>query len=393
MRPPTRSSACDVVARSSSLRRASVLGRTPSWGRVLGRVAPPDRGAPREQAFPRARASLLGWARVTCLLAALCTSPALTGCGCEDGPSPPERTEPTEPPAPPRLTSAPRVLDLAEGTPEESVRLDEARPVAGAPVFAPPAQGRRCPADMVDVAGQFCIDRYEVSLVDAAQGRRLSPHYPPVRGRIQQLYESWQQRQARATTELGRLLAIPAPPRFQLEEPFVPRAVSERGAIPNGYLSRDTAERACQSAGKRLCRRDEWVRACRGDQDMKFPYGPSYRAGVCNVHRDAHPAALLHGSASINHLDPRLPLVQAHDGPLLRPAGATPGCASRWGEDAIFDMVGNLDEWIDDESGVFLGGFYSRANREGCDASISSHAPSYLDYSLGTRCCRDPGLP
>ncbi len=356
MRPSTRLPACVVVARSSLLRRAFVLG----------------------------------WVRFTCLIAVLGTAPALSGCGCEDRPAPPEPTEP----APPRLASAPKVLDLAEGPPEESVRVDDASPVPEAPIFAPPVGGGRgCPPDMVDVAGQLCIDRYEVSLVDAAQGRRLSPHYPPVRARIRQLYENWRQRQTRAPTELGRLLGIPEPPRFQLEEAFVPRAVSERGAIPNGYLSRDTAERACQSAGKRLCRRDEWIRACRGDQDMKFPYGPAYRAGVCNVHRDSHPAALLHGSASINHLDPRLPLVQAHDGPLLRPTGATPGCASRWGEDAIFDMVGNLDEWIDDESGVFLGGFYSRANREGCEASISSHAPSYLDYSLGTRCCRDPGLP
>jgi hypothetical protein len=35
-----------------------------------------------------------------------------------------------------------------------------------------------------------------------------------------------------------------------------------------------------------------------------------------------------------------------------------------------------------------LGGFYARATREGCDASVSSHAKSYFDYSLGTRCCR-----
>jgi hypothetical protein len=56
----------------------------------------------------------------------------------------------------------------------------------------------------------------------------------------------------------------------------------------------------------------------------------------------------------------------------------------------IFDMVGNLDEWIADETGVFVGGFYSRATDKGCDARISNHSPNYYDYSVGTRCCRDP---
>jgi len=42
------------------------------------------------------------------------------------------------------------------------------------------------------------------------------------------------------------------------------------------------------------------------------------------------------------------------------------------------------------EDGMFLGGFYARSTTKGCDAQISSHAPSYFDYSTGTRCCADP---
>jgi hypothetical protein len=51
--------------------------------------------------------------------------------------------------------------------------------------------------------------------------------------------------------------------------------------------------------------------------------------------------------------------------------------------------VGNLEERVEDETGVFLGGFYARGTQEGCEAKIASHSPFYLDYSLGTRCCRD----
>jgi hypothetical protein len=51
-------------------------------------------------------------------------------------------------------------------------------------------------------------------------------------------------------------------------------------------------------------------------------------------------------------------------------------------------MVGNLDEWVDDPRGAFLGGFYARATSNGCDARVSEHPPEYFDYSLGVRCCR-----
>ena len=51
-------------------------------------------------------------------------------------------------------------------------------------------------------------------------------------------------------------------------------------------------------------------------------------------------------------------------------------------------MVGNLDEWIDDPDGTFVGGFYSRGTREGCDSIIEVHDYTYYDYSLGVRCCK-----
>ena len=55
--------------------------------------------------------------------------------------------------------------------------------------------------------------------------------------------------------------------------------------------------------------------------------------------RASHPAVLLYGDASKNHLDPRLNLTEDAAGSLLRKTGATASCASVWGEDAIYDMV------------------------------------------------------
>lgn len=247
----------------------------------------------------------------------------------------------------------------------------------------------RCPADMVSILDSYCVDRFEVQLLDAAQGRLLSPHYPPSKRYTSSLFEQWQKQAGNSRGPLGSLLSIPPPPAFQLDEEFEPRAQSRANVLPSGYLTRGLAEVACKNAGKRLCAREEWVKACRGERDQNFPYGNEYVALACNVHRLNHPARLLHGSASKNHLDPRLNLTQDEQGSLLRPTGTTERCVSTWGDDMIYDMVGNLDEWIVDVDGTFLGGFYSRATTQGCQASIDSHSPGYLDYSLGTRCCRD----
>ena len=248
------------------------------------------------------------------------------------------------------------------------------------PGFVPEKSGR-CPPEMVDVRGRFCIDRYEASLVDSKGGRRLSPYYHPTRAQTAASLHEWSSR-AR-----GDKLAVPPPPDFQLVEEFEPRAEAREGVTPSGYLSGNIAELACRNAGKRLCTLEEWVFACRGENGHKFPYGDHYQEGTCNVFREAHPAQILHGDMSTGHLDPRLNLVEGAAGPLLRKTGATSSCRSTWGGDAIYDMVGNLDEWVTALQGAFLGGFYSRSTREGCDAKVSSHPRAYFDYSLGTRCC------
>ncbi len=56
--------------------------------------------------------------------------------------------------------------------------------------------------------------------------------------------------------------------RLQGQSPFeVPEsgfAITTRGVMPQGYISGEVAELACEEAGKRLCTSDEWLRACQG---------------------------------------------------------------------------------------------------------------------------------
>jgi hypothetical protein len=251
------------------------------------------------------------------------------------------------------------------------------------------APASRCSAEMVRVRA-FCIDRWEVRTVDVSTGEPLSPYYPPSPKLSASVRDAWLCEQGTVGGPAARAFPLPALSTFQREHSYEPRAVSEGQVVPQAYLSYHLAKKACENAHKRLCTKDEWVTACRGQKDTQFPYGTDFRAGRCNVHRATHPGYVLHASSSLGLLDPRLNLVEEGDDPLLRltgAAGSTGACASEWPDGKIFDMVGNLDEWVEDE--MFLGGFYARATTKGCDAQVSSHALSYFDYSTGTRCCAD----
>lgn len=292
-----------------------------------------------------------------------------------------------DPPIPEEFSRAPSILFLPDGG--DVAMGSEFIAIPGRGEEASPAvAGHRCPPEMVDVNGAFCIDRYEAQLIDKFGGEVLSPYYPPDPKRARRLFAQWEKYRAQSDSPIGRDLQLPELPDWQLAEEVEPMAAASARVVPSGYLDANTAERACDRAGKRLCTATEWVTACRGQQNRQFPYGSQYIKGACNVFREAHPAAILHGNASEGHLDPRLNLIEADGGPLLRKTGTTARCRSEWGNDAIYDMVGNLDEWVDDAHGAFHGGFFSRATRLGCDARISTHPRQYSDYSLGVRCCK-----
>jgi sulfatase modifying factor 1 len=205
---------------------------------------------------------------------------------------------------------------------------------------------------MAIVQGRFCIDRWEASLVEVGPQGDLpfSPY----------------------TTPQGRAV----------------RAVSREGVVPQGYVSRDQAALACAASSKRLCREDEWVTACRGDERHAFPYGDARQKGACNdsgtsplrvFYRDS-PDAYYEGPMN----DPRLnqqPNTVAKTGTFVK-------CSNALG---VFDMVGNLHEWVTSPRPTFRGGYYldTHLNGDGCAYRTTAHAAEYHDYSTGFRCCAD----
>jgi formylglycine-generating enzyme len=146
------------------------------------------------------------------------------------------------------------------------------------------------------------------------------------------------------------------------------------GEVPQGYVSADVAAASCALAGKRLCTSEEWLAVCRGDDQRVYPYGDTYDPAACNDTRAQHPVIEVFGPGANS----------------LAASGDFPDCVT---PDGVFDLHGNLHEWVDDPEGTFRGGFYVDAviNGPGCTYATTAHVASYHDYSTGFRCCADPG--
>jgi len=210
-----------------------------------------------------------------------------------------------------------------------------------------------CPEDMARIDA-YCIDRYEAGLVEVgADGSEKA--FPP----------------------------------YDLVKGHKVKAVARGGIVPQAYISRNEADAACREARKRLCTEAEWVRACEGKQGATYPYGNERKTGVCN---DNGKPALSRYYATMKPAgnewdamnDPRLD--QMPD--TVAKAGAHPQCKS---SDGVYDLMGNLHEWVADPGGTFLGGYFldTKLNGDGCHYKTVRHDAAYHDYSTGFRCCAD----
>jgi hypothetical protein len=214
---------------------------------------------------------------------------------------------------------------------------------------------------MVSIGGAYCIDAYEASLVEThADGTESAwPYYQTVPAGV------------------------------------VVRAVSSPGVFPQGYISGIQARAACQRSGKRLCKPAEWKNACMGPKKTSFPYGNVRVVGRCNDNGrspmrffnrglDARPEHRWMWGHAGNMNDPRLNQLAG----TLTHTGERAGCTNGFG---VFDMVGNLHEWVDDPDGTFQGGYYldTHLNGDGCNYRTTAHPFSHADYSTGFRCCAD----
>ncbi len=218
-----------------------------------------------------------------------------------------------------------------------------------------------CPPDMASVDDKFCVDTFEASLVEVMPDGRELP---------------WPYFQAPDALGAGHTV----------------RAVSEKGVYPQGYISEKQAVDACGRSGKRLCRAAEWKTACRGPEAKKFGYANERTPGTCNDNGKSpvpsfFPVAFVEGKAFTWEKMNDVRLNQMAGG--LAETGSHEECTNGYG---VYDMVGNLHEWVLDPAGSFQGGYYLDVtqNGDGCGYRTEAHEAWYHDYSTGFRCCSDP---
>ncbi len=237
-----------------------------------------------------------------------------------------------------------------------------------------------CPSEMAHI-GRYCVDRYEGHLVT---------------------------KNPDGTTAIW--------PHFTRPENATFLAESSQGVFPQAYISRVEAKEACNNAGKRLCSRAEWMRACKGSRGFRYPYGNEGKRAACNTGKPhllytffgPKPGAWTYEKFN----DPKL----NQEPGFLAKSGEYEKCHS---DEDVYDIVGNLHEWIQDDvgtdieqvlekdgverkeqpwragNGMFMGGFFSTTveHGPGCTYTTIAHEPTYHDYSTGFRCCKTAVLP
>jgi hypothetical protein len=217
-----------------------------------------------------------------------------------------------------------------------------------------------CPDGMADIGGRFCVDKYEDTLLEVLPNGEERP---------------WSS--------------------FSTVSGHTVRAVSLAHAFPQGYVSGNEAAQACARSGKRLCSPKEWKVACEGPKKTTYGYGNERVTGRCNDNGKSAMNAV-YGSSGVGgksywSMD-RMnnPALNQVDGTLSK-TGDHDGCTNGFG---VYDMVGNLHEWVADPNGTFQGGYYldTHLNGDGCEYRTMAHEAWYHDYSTGFRCCADEEL-
>ncbi len=161
---------------------------------------------------------------------------------------------------------------------------------------------------------------------------------------------------------------------------------NQAGSRPRAHVTWPQAASLCAEVGKRLCTEDEWERACRGPENLRYSYGDVRDPTRCNT-----------------------PIDGTGPGPGGAPvavSGAHPGCHTSEG---VFDLNGNLSEWTSDGYAgppepfnrsatptketwrVVRGGTMWNETFYGQDClSRHGHDDSFKNMDDGFRCCADP---
>lgn len=271
-------------------------------------------------------------------------------------------------PPPPSASDLPIGPPLEADTSDSTAQaLNPAGTAAPNPVSLPAPEVGRCPENMVDVVGQYCPGLLHTcrSYIDERMDRcgEFEPR--------------------------SRCLGEERVREFCIDRYEYPNQVGVKPALTVTWLE---ATELCRERGKRLCTAEEWTLACEGPGRLPYPYGYIRDSDACNIDRpyrfpnDAAYASLATRLLEVERLDQR------------EPSGSRLACVSSYG---VFDMTGNVDEWVNNQSGsrqkapytsALKGGYWGPV-RNRCRPITSSHNEWHSGYQIGFRCCTDALRP
>ncbi|GAB4307386.1 MAG: hypothetical protein Kow0090_22220 [Myxococcota bacterium] len=137
---------------------------------------------------------------------------------------------------------------------------------------------------------------------------------------------------------------------------------NEKGKPPKSNVSFEMAQSLCEESGKRLCSEMEWELACRTTSNNMYPYGGFYSPKKCVTKSKEETATA------------------------IMPSGSKPDCA---GETGVFDLSGNLAEWVIPALGGKTAAKGGSAISSGKDARCASRNSDPKPNLTGFRCCAD----
>ena len=160
---------------------------------------------------------------------------------------------------------------------------------------------------------------------------------------------------------------------------------NQKGILPTSNVTWDRALELCQQKGKTLCTSAQWERACQGTEKRTYAYGNNYNRTTCNT-----------------------PIQGGGPGKNPAPVAASGSFSQCQSPEGVFDLNGNVSEWVLDAWDGFPEPFNARARvnpdtwrtlRGGtmwsntfyghdCTSRHGHHKSRWRNIDDGFRCCR-----